>query len=283
MTTEQFEKRKERSEQETFIISKTEGGFRVYSPAHPGMSYKVSGTSEAPTCTCPDFEAHKSDLAWQCKHILAVQTQWEKKNGTPLKSNGTQTTEPPLLPKEASVSTNPGSSHMLIKRSVSPDGRIDSLSVEFTCSVEKMPSKEIVVRAENALQIQSEIVERFLKGKPKQKNQEAVKEEPAKANNINGAVFAKMLTIGGMPSKWGRRLFINIEINGKNVKLFGGPKQLADHLIKAGFPYLAPHISEGMRLGLSCRVVTKPSSDGKYLDVKQVMPVEKPSTSGREK
>lgn len=285
MTTEQFEKRKERSERETFIISKTEGGFRVYSPAHPGMSYQVSCTSETSTCTCPDFESHKSDPAWQCKHILAVQTQWEKKNGTPPKSNGTQPTEvQPLLPMQASVPpTNPGSSHMLIKRSVSPDGRIDSLSVEFTCSVEKMPSKEIVVRAENALQIQSEIVERFLKGKPEQNNQEAAKEEPAKANNISGPVLAKMLTIGGMNSRWGRRLFINIEINGKAVKLFGGRKQLAEHLVTAGFPYLAPHISEGMKLDLSCRVVTKPSKDGKYLDIEKVMPVEKASTSGRAK
>jgi hypothetical protein len=285
MTTDQFEKRKERLERETFIISKTEGGFRVYSPAHPGMSYQVSGTSEALACTCPDFEYHKSDPGWRCKHILAVKTQWEKANGTPPKENGQEPNKTqPLLPKQASVPpTNPGSSQMLIKRSVSPDGRIDSLSVEFACSIEKMPGRKIVARAENALQIQSEIVERFLKGKPKQKNQETAKEEPAKANDASGPVLAKMLMIGGMNSRWGRRLFINMDVNGKNAKLFGSRKQLADYLIAAGFPYLAPHIGEGMKLDLSCRVITKPSKDGKYLDIEKVMPIEKASTSGRAK
>src|SRR2546422_3867490 len=72
MTHEQREKREERATQETFVIRKTEEGYRVYSPATPTTNYVVSVDEDAPTCTCPDFEHHKSDPDWQCKHILAV-------------------------------------------------------------------------------------------------------------------------------------------------------------------------------------------------------------------
>jgi hypothetical protein len=34
------------------------------------------------------------------------------------------------------------------------------------------------------------------------------------------AVLAEMVSIGGMDSKWGRRLFIAIQLNGYNLRLF---------------------------------------------------------------
>ena len=50
---------------------------------------------------------------------------------------------------------------MLIKRSVSPDGRIDSLSVEFDCPVEEQSLEETVGRARKILELQREIVGHF--------------------------------------------------------------------------------------------------------------------------
>jgi hypothetical protein len=54
--------------------------------------------------------------------------------------------------------------------------------------------------------------------------------------------------------------------------LFGTRKQLADHLTAAGYPKLAAEIEEGLQLNLACRVVTKPTKDGRYVDVEKVLP-----------
>ena len=69
---------------ERLIISlNEEGNFRVYSPANPTRSYTVSGTAEGPKCTCPEFEAHKSDPEWKCQHMLAVLNLLNKSSEPP--------------------------------------------------------------------------------------------------------------------------------------------------------------------------------------------------------
>ena len=78
MTQQQSEKRKKKAENEPLVISRTDDGFRVYSPAEPSKSYVVSGSPEAPSCTCPDFQYHQGDLQWRCKHILAAVNQLYK-------------------------------------------------------------------------------------------------------------------------------------------------------------------------------------------------------------
>ncbi len=72
MNQAQFEVRKERSDNGALIASKTEEGFRVYSLQNPSTIYLVKKEGERWTCTCPDFEVHKADTTWRCKHILAV-------------------------------------------------------------------------------------------------------------------------------------------------------------------------------------------------------------------
>jgi len=52
---------------------------------------------------------------------------------------------------------------MLIKRSVSPDGRIDSVSVEFSMPVADISNGEIKDKALKTLQLQKEIVGASLK------------------------------------------------------------------------------------------------------------------------
>jgi hypothetical protein len=52
-------------------------------------------------------------------------------------------------------------------------------------------------------------------------------------------------------------------------------------IIAAGFPQLAERVDEGKQLNAPCRVVTKPSEDGKYVNVKQVLPVEQPRPQQR--
>ena len=154
-----------------------------------------------------------------------------------------------------------------MKRSISPDGRIDSLSVEFSCPVGKTTTEEIKQRAEKTLKLQSEIVQGFLKG-----NGSSAPPPPANTTNQqNGAVPAQLLGVGGMDGKWGRRLFLNVLVNGQTpAKLFGNETQLTEALSVAGFPNLAPQIREGVQFNLPCQVVTKPN--GKYLNIERVLP-----------
>src|SRR4030095_14256758 len=103
----------------------------------------------------------------------------------------------------------------------------------------------------------------------------AVLAVPAKVpgNGDPGAVPAKLLDIGGLDSKSGGRLFITVLVHGQtSTKLFGNPKQLGDQLTAAGFPTQAQQVQEGITLNLPCRVTTKPSTDGKYLNVERVLP-----------
>jgi hypothetical protein len=84
-----------------------------------------------------------------------------------------------------------------------------------------------------------------------------------------------------MNTRSGWRLFINVQVNGTTIKLFGSKRQLGDHVAAAGFASIADHISQGMLLNLPCRVVTKPSADGKFINVEQVLPLKVLEDSGR--
>ena len=89
MTQAQLEVRKERSENGALIASQTEEGFRVYAVRNPSKVYLVKKEGEQWTRTCPDFEFHKGDTTWRCKHILAA-APWQKpaQAATPEPSNG---------------------------------------------------------------------------------------------------------------------------------------------------------------------------------------------------
>ena len=113
------------------------------------------------------------------------------------------------------------------------------------------------------IKLQAQIAEEFKsgnhKGQPK-------KEQP------NGAVQAKMVNIDGMPGKWGRRLFINVQVNGQTSKIFGNRKQLSERIADAGYAGFEELILEGRELGLPCKVITEPSPDGRFINIVHVMP-----------
>lgn len=274
MTQQQLDTRKERAE--TLVISRTDEGFRVYSPAHPTTSYIVSGSPEAPACTCLDFETHQNDREWRCKHILAVLEHVAKTGSCAPQTDSSEDEEraairqSDLPPGNRGSGSIPGTPQMVLKRSASPDGRIDSLSVEFSLPVDGETSHEVQARAEQILDLQSQVIESFLNrssnGKPK----------AASNNGGNGAVPAQMLEIAGMNGKWGRRLFITVQANGDTLKLFGNEKQLAEAISAAGFPNFANRIAEGVKLNLPCLVTTKPSPDGKYTNIERVLSVPMP-------
>src|SRR5207247_10539937 len=145
----------------------------------------------------------------------------------------------------------------------------DSLSVEFSRAVAEHSARDITSRAGKMLALQARIIERFLDGNGAGNDGRSSAED-----GVDGSVPAKMLNIGGMDGKWGRRLFINVQANDQTLKLFGNPKQLAEAITAAGYSNLAEKIAEGVQLNLPCRVVTKPSADGRFLNIERVLPLE---------
>ena len=285
MTQTQLEDRTERSENGALVASKTEEGFRVYSLHNPSQIYLVRQEGERLTCTCEDFETHKTDTTWRCKHILVI-APWDKNESAPLSERSgdeqanapapAETTGEPPLPKRKGRRANEPVTpvQMLIKRSVSPDGRIDSVSVEFSMAVSDQTETEIKAKALKSLYLQRDIVSSFLK-----LNGHTVPSVPAQnpspppSNNGNGhPVFARMLDIGKMNGRWGDRLFITFQVNDRRCLLFGSAKQLATHITSAGYEIGPEAIANGLHLDLPCRVTTKPSDDGKYVNVDQVFP-----------
>jgi len=86
-----------------------------------------------------------------------------------------------------------------------------------------------------------------------------------------------------MPGKRGRRLFLNVEVQGRTAKLFGYRQQLAEALTAIGAGSVATVLREGMAVDLPCRAIVKPTDDGRFLNVEQLLPAETRPGSGRVK
>jgi hypothetical protein len=270
MTQAELEKRRDRADRETFIIKKTEEGHRVYTPGNPARNYLVVADLDSPSCTCPDFTNHARDPEWRCKHVLAVAnhlgvSREPADDVDPVEADERAAIQEESRRSEAARSNGRGPSQMLLKRSVSPDGRIDSLSVEFSCSTQEQPTEEVRRRARRVLELQSAIVDEFL-------NTGGGTAPRSSRDGDEQAVEARMLRVGGLDTRWGRRLYINIEVNGDTLKLFGSRKQLSEAIEAAGYPNRADNVEEGARLDLLCRVTTRPSEDGRYVNIDTVLP-----------
>lgn len=280
MTDQELVRREERTRTVALVIAEAEHGFRVYSPADPGKTYLVTGLPEEPECSCPDFRLHAADTGWLCTHILAVRDRFFDGGGQG--GDRYDAAERAAIQEESRQArrngTPPakgnGATQMLLKRSASPDGRIDSLSVEFSCPVDEVPANEIKAKARLMLALQAEIISQFV-GPKEPKNGNGAPTNGARANGSEGSALpARMVAIGGMDGKWGRRLFITVDVDGEIARLFGSRKQLGDALVAAGYAALVRNIAEGISLNLPCRVVTKPTDDGRYLNILEVLPYE---------
>ena len=132
-------------------------------------------------------------------------------------------------------------SQMRVKRSVSPDGRIDSLSVEITSPLEGLDPDELARRAREIVAGEAKVVEVFLG-----RNGTEPAPKPSTKPKDNGETPAHMLAIGGMDTEWGRRLFVTFRVNGETARVFGSPKKLAGLLAAAGTPLEEAAIGEGV-------------------------------------
>lgn len=271
MNQQQIETRKDRAEGESLVISlREEGGFRVFSPAQPTRIYTVASDAEGIVCTCPEFQLHRADPEWQCNHIAAVKDLASSQDAVSGKTEEFNERRGTSFQTQSGNADLESPARLLIKRSVSVDGRIDSLSLEVSYPIDNDAPTDIKEGSEKVLGILSDIIEEF-----KGDNGKAPVERSALPNSGSGSVSAQMMSVGGMKGKWGgRRLFLNFDVNGQTVKLFGTRNELAQYIVYAGFPNLAERIGEGTMLNLPCKVMAKPSADGKYLNIEKVFPIE---------
>ncbi|HEX4826397.1 MAG TPA: hypothetical protein VFV19_19005, partial [Candidatus Polarisedimenticolaceae bacterium] len=140
---------------------------------------------------------------------------------------------------------------------------------------ENVPDHEVRRRATQLLALQSEIVNEFLG----QESRGNIGDHERKTDDK--AVDARLLRIGAIDTQWGRRLFIHVQVNGDTLKLFGSQRQLALALEDAGYSDGRYRIEEGVALNLPCRVTTKPSDDGRYMNVDALFPARNDRANGR--
>lgn len=276
---------------ETLIAMATETGFRVYAPADPSRTYLVSGTADVPVCTCSEFtEREQIDPDFRCRHILAVESQLPHASSLDEEERDERRAiqNEAASGQQAVTAVANNGAQMVIKRSASPDGRIDSLSVEFTCPVAGLTPGAITARAERTIRVQDEILGAFLE--EHQREPQGRREAQGNGssghdgygngrdsyddcgNGEGGAVEARLTQVGGMQTRFGWRMFIAVQVGSKTHKLFGTRRDLADAITNAGYPDLSQNVSTGTRLDVPCRVTLKPSEDGRYQNVERVFP-----------
>ncbi|MBX3177736.1 MAG: hypothetical protein KF886_10270 [Candidatus Hydrogenedentes bacterium] len=275
------------------VVKPDEDGFQVYEPAAPDRVYRVSGTRQQPECTCAKFRwTDPGNPNRPCVHIDAVLRHLGGNDSPPQPL--TVDPDPVSLgnPDETPVADGNGNGAALggspalltLKRSVSPDGRIDSLSVEFALPIAGLKAHEVHDFALRSLACQEDIARSFLNGGPPASDGGNGHSQSGGGNGNqggNGAVPATLRDVGGMQTKWGWRYFINVEADGGVYKLFGNRKQLAEHLADAGHPRLGDQLSKGKTLNVSCLALLEDSEDGRYTNVVELRPANRQQSARR--
>jgi len=285
MTQEQFEVRKERAERDVFVITAAEEGWRVRSARNPSRFYVVSGDGADVRCSCPDFQAHAAeDPTWRCKHVLAVLNHRARAGAANSETERELSEERAAIQAETAnhdqpANGEPSAAQMLIKRSLSPDGRIDSISIEFAFDLANSAVGQIRDRAAKTLKLQTEIVKSFLSGANARRGSNRANQTQVN-NKANGATFARLLDVGVTNGQYGERFYLNVQVNGRTARFFGTADQIAKAISTAGERVYATAIEPGMRLNLPCRVLTERSRDGRYLNVTRVLPPARQGNSG---
>ncbi|MBN1516380.1 hypothetical protein JXA32_07405 [Candidatus Sumerlaeota bacterium] len=156
MSTAQLDQPVEEARPDVLVSSPCAEGIRVYSPSAPDVSYIVSGTRQHPRCTCGPFQAMKSQLGFACYHIRSVRSQLPDEEQEPALDTSFPPNGNESYPAPAS-----SQSMMTLKRSVSPDGRIDSLSVELSLPLDGQMDGWMIDEASVLLGLQEQIAQEF--------------------------------------------------------------------------------------------------------------------------
>lgn len=269
-----------RSPAPLYVVSEAERGFSVYSPDDPKTIFLVRGTPAAPTCTCASF-LNRSDLRNRCDHINAV-FGGRGGSGVADEIDPVEAEERRAIQEESGVfDTAPNlerphfPSDLTIKRSISPDGRIDSLSVELSCPVHEAEFEATMGQASIALSLQESIVKSFMEkhGSHTNGNGQSNGNGNGHTQTGNGApIPATIQGVGGMQTRSGWRMYLAFDVNGRQFKLFGDKQHLCEALSGGGYRFQPNDLYPDRDLNIPCRVVTEYSKDGKYQNIVKVLP-----------
>lgn len=257
--------------EDVFVIRRTDAGLRIFAARDPASAYLLTGTREEPACTCSDGRSRRCEHIAAAEMLLPAGAQLEREEDSEPQHTRDRTEEEAMA--------NGEEAQVVIKRSVSPDGRIDSLSVEIGFPAGNLSTADIRAKAENAMRLQTDIAQSFLGKAPRRDGGSGARNGNGSGNS-DGSVPAEIVGVGGMPGKWGRRLFLNVRSADRMLRLFGNARQLSECLEALGHGSYEGKLAEGLSLGLACRVVTKPSEDGKWVNIDRILPAEKSAGQG---
>ena len=280
---------------EPFVILKQEEGFfLVYRPSDPRGAGTVSGTQDEPICTCDPF-VDAEDPSFICEHIEAVRPDLDPPPPPPapparsapaLRAVSPPSPAPGPAPS-AAADTLPA--FMLLKRSVSPDGRIDSLSIEFTIPVGAMEPGDVSAKAEAGLALQDAVATSFLSkaaprsaapkadkptaraARPKSASQAAAKKAPAPVPVPGNASHGVVRYVGTAKSPFGVNYTLSVEIGGERYRYFGSQKKVHGVLVSLGSTIEQEDVVDGLRLDLPCRATLVDTPSG-YTNVEAIFP-----------
>lgn len=196
-------------------------------------------------------------------------------NDHPLKiiaSNGNSNDPPNPV---ASASPLPQrAARMLATRSLSADGTLDAVSIKLELELDDLTMPEMKTLGVNALRLENEIIEAFYgvcaSPPPAQDfpNGHQPEEDDFGADAAS-AVPARLLDIGKTHNN---AYFINVRVGAQTAKFFGSTRKLVRQLSRAGLDLTPEAISEKLALNFACRATTRPSTNGRYLQVVALFP-----------
>jgi len=266
-----------------FKLTRTDRGYTVQAGT---KTYEVTVEHDGIVCDCNNFQKQQKDGGYYCSHITAALAQFEaeqsdttptkatiieqidSKVGISSKPNGTAKVPLTFPPKQVPAPSN--QTHMLIKRSLSVDGRIDSISIEVDFGL--LDEDETVVKAQalKSLKLQDSIIKEFVAvNQPK----EDLPEPPQVVNPTDtipeDVVDAIMTKVGKAQNM---SFYITVELpEAKTAKLFGNQKYLSHQIAQVGFSFPPEKIVEGIVLNIPCKVTTV--INGKFINVDRVFPL----------
>lgn len=266
-----------------FKLTRTDRGYKVCCGT---KTYQVTVEHDGIVCDCNNFQKQQKDGGgYYCNHITAVLAHFEAeqnditptkattveqidgKVGLSSKPNGAAKIPLTFPPKQVPASSN--QTHMLIKRSLSIDGRIDSISVEvdFTLADE---DEVVKTQALKSLKLQDSIIKEFM-GVSQAKEELLEPPQVVTPSTIvpEDAVDAIMTKVGKAQNM---SFYITVELpEAKTAKLFGNQKYLSHQIAQVGFSFPPEKIVEGIVLNIPCKVTTV--INGKFINVDRVFPI----------
>lgn len=262
-------------------LIKTQNGYQVRSGP---KTYDVIIESDKITCTCLDFQKqHVEDPNHSCKHIIAILADFEEQqscistsitpqphqadNKLSIIKTGNGASKTSLYPAPTVAPKQP---HILIKRSLSADSRIDSISVEIDFGLANEDEELVKAQALKALNLQDSIIKEFISINQPRENLPEPPQVVFPTDETSEEVLDGIMTKVGIAQN--KSYYIIVELpESKTAKLFGNQKYLSHQIAVAGFSFPAEKIVEGIILNIPCKVTTV--LNGKFINVDKVFPI----------